>query len=44
MLQPSKDMYKRYGLTLRGLIIERKRSGLFLEYVHDVNFNDLERL
>ena len=35
-------MYKKYGLTLRGLIIEREIDPEpFLEYVHDVNFNDL---
>jgi len=42
-LNLQKDMYKKYGLTLRGLIIEREIDPEpFLEYVHDVNFNDLE--
>ena len=35
-------MYKKYGLTLRGLIIEKKIDPEpFLDYVHDVDFNDL---
>ena len=42
-LNLQKDMYKKYGLTLRGLIIEKKiEPEPFLDYVHDVDFNDLE--
>ena len=42
-LSLQKDMYRKYGLTLRGLMIEREIDPEpFLEYVHDVNFNDLE--
>ena len=42
-LNLQKDMYKKYGLTLRGLIIEKKIDPEpFLDYVHDVDFNDLE--
>ena len=38
-----KDMYKKYGLTLRGLIIEKNIDpDPFLDYVHDVEFNDLD--
>ena len=41
-LNLQKDMYKKYGLTLRGLIIEKKIDPEpFLDYVHDVDFNDL---
>ena len=36
-------MYKKYGLTLRGLIIEKNIDpDPFLDYVHDVEFNDLD--
>ena len=42
-LNLQKDMYRKYGLTLRGLIIEKEIDPEpFLEYVHDVNFNDLK--
>ena len=42
-LSLQKDMYRKYGLTLRGLMIEREIDPEpFLEYVHDVNFNDLK--
>ncbi|MDC0093492.1 pyrimidine 5'-nucleotidase [Alphaproteobacteria bacterium] len=41
-LNLQKEMYKKYGLTLRGLIIERNIDpDPFLDYVHDVEFNDL---
>ena len=37
-----KNMYKKYGLTLRGLMIEKKIDPEpFLEFVHDVKFNEL---
>ena len=36
-------MYKKYGLTLRGLIIEKNIDPEpFLYYVHDVGFDDLK--
>ena len=39
-----KDMYLKYGLTLRGLIIEKKIDPFpFLEYVHDVNFSEIKK-
>ncbi|MDC6451568.1 pyrimidine 5'-nucleotidase [Alphaproteobacteria bacterium] len=42
-LNLQKDMYKKYGLTLRGLIIEKNIDpDPFLDYVHDVEFNDLD--
>ena len=35
-----RDMYKKYGLTLRGLMIEKKiNPEPFLEFVHDVDFS-----
>ena len=38
-----KNMYKKYGLTLRGLMIEKKMDPEpYLKYVHDVYFNDLK--
>ena len=38
-----RDMYKNYGLTLRGLMIEKKIDPEpFLEFVHDVDFSELE--
>ena len=41
-LSLQKNMYKKYGLTLRGLMIEKKIDPEpYLDYVHDVNFNDL---
>lgn len=41
-LDLQKNMYKKYGLTLRGLIIERNIDpDPFLDYVHDVEFDDL---
>ena len=41
-LDLQKDMYKKYGLTLRGLIIEKNIDpDPFLDYVHDVEFDDL---
>ena len=37
-----RDMYKKYGLTLRGLMIEKKiNPEPLLEYVHDVDFSEL---
>jgi len=37
-----KNMYKKYGLTLRGLMIEKKMDPEpYLKYVHDVHFDDL---
>ena len=37
-----RDMYKKYGLTLRGLMIEKKiNPEPFLEFVHDVDFREL---
>ena len=37
-----KNMYKKYGLTLRGLMIEKKiNPEPFLEFVHDVDFSEL---
>ena len=42
-LNLQKDMYKKYGLTLRGLIIEKNIDPEpFLDYVHDVEFEDLK--
>ena len=42
-LELQKNMYKKYGLTLRGLIIEKKIDPEpFLEFVHDVDFDDLK--
>ena len=42
-LNLQKDMYKRYGLTLRGLMIEKNIDPEpFLDYVHDVEFDDLK--
>ena len=36
-------MYKKYGLTLRGLMIEKKMDPEpYLKYVHDVDFDDLK--
>ena len=41
-LNLQKDMYKKYGLTLRGLIIEKNIDpDPFLDYVHNVEFDDL---
>ena len=38
-----RDMYKKYGLTLRGLMIEKKIDPEpFLEFVHDVDFSELD--
>jgi putative hydrolase of the HAD superfamily len=43
-LNLQKNMYKKYGLTLRGLMIEKKMDPEpFLEFVHDVDFDDLNR-
>ena len=43
-LNLQKNMYKKYGLTLRGLMIENDLDpGPFLEYVHDVSFDDLKK-
>ena len=37
-----RNMYKKYGLTLRGLMIEKKIDPEpFLEFVHDVDFSEL---
>ena len=37
-----RNMYKKYGLTLRGLMIEKKIDPEpFLEFVHDVDFVEL---
>jgi len=42
-LSLQKNMYKKYGLTLRGLIIEKNIDPEpFLNYVHDVGFDDLK--
>ena len=41
-LNLQRDMYKKYGLTLRGLMIEKKmKPEPFLEFVHDVDFSEL---
>ena len=38
-----RNMYKKYGLTLRGLMIEKKIDpDPFLEFVHDVDFSELD--
>ena len=38
-----RNMYKKYGLTLRGLMIEKKIDPEpFLEFVHDVDFDELD--
>ena len=38
-----RNMYKKYGLTLRGLMIEKKIDPEpFLEFVHDVDFSELD--
>ena len=38
-----REMYKKYGLTLRGLMIEKKiNPEPFLEFVHDVDFSELD--
>ena len=43
-LNLQKEMYKKYGLTLRGLMIEKKMDPEpFLKYVHDVDFYDLKK-
>ena len=37
-----RNMYKKYGLTLRGLMIEKQIDPEpFLEFVHDVDFSEL---
>ena len=42
-LNLQKSMYRKYGLTLRGLMIEKEIDPEpFLEYVHDVSFDDLK--
>ena len=39
-----KEMFLKYGLTLRGLILEKKiNPDRFLNYVHDVDHPELER-
>ena len=39
-----KDMYRKYGLTLRGLIVEKKlEPEEFLDFVHDVEHPELEK-
>ena len=39
-----RNMYKKYGLTLRGLMIEKKIDPEpFLEFVHDVDFIELNK-
>ena len=39
-----KEMFLKYGLTLRGLIVEKKiNPDRFLNYVHDVDHPELER-
>ena len=41
-LNLQRNMYKKYGLTLRGLMIEKKIDPEpFLEFVHDVDFSEL---
>ena len=38
-----RNMYKKYGLTLRGLMIEKNIDPEpFLEFVHDVDFSELD--
>ena len=38
-----RNMYKKYGLTLRGLMIEKKIDPEpFLEFVHNVDFSELD--
>ncbi len=38
-----RNMYKKYGLTLRGLMIEKKIDPEpFLKFVHDVDFSELD--
>ena len=42
-LSLQKNMYKKYGLTLRGLMIEKNMNPEpYLKYVHDVHFDDLK--
>ena len=42
-LSLQKNMYKKYGLTLRGLMIEKNMDPEpYLKYVHDVDFDDLK--
>ena len=42
-LSLQKNMYKKYGLTLRGLMIEKNMDPEpYLKYVHDVHFDDLK--
>ena len=39
-----RNMYKKYGLTLRGLMIEKQMDPEpFIKYVHDVDFHDLSK-
>ena len=39
-----KEYYLKYGLTLRGLIVEKKlEPEEFLDYVHDVEHPELEK-
>ena len=39
-----KEYYLKYGLTLRGLIVEKKlEPGEFLDYVHDVDHPELKK-
>ena len=43
-LKLQREMYLKYGLTLRGLIIEKKMEPKgFLEFVHDVDFSELNK-
>ena len=43
-LNLQKNMYKKYGLTLRGLMIEKKIDPEpFLEFVHDVDLSFLSK-
>ena len=42
-LKLQRELYLKYGLTLRGLIVEKKIEPQdFLKYVHDVEFPELK--
>ena len=43
-LKLQREMYYKYGLTLRGLIIEKNMDPKgFLDFVHDVDFSELQK-
>ena len=41
-LKLQRELYLKYGLTLRGLIVEKNRTTRLLKYVHDVEFPELK--